>query len=552
MYANGWAKCFHGDCGRNFRWDRDPGEEKEGVMTQEPRRKPRETLEEIQGLPMRGVRSRLISRKVAEFYGVRCAFDEDGEPVKFYFPFSENLLETTGYKHKDIRDKSEMYTVGSVSVPFGLEHFQRGGRKIIITEGEWDAMAIQTANEIIYDGRTFPVISMGSSTSVNYLAKYRSALERFEEIVLWFDNDAAGHKAVAEAAKLFGYEKVKHVKTDYKDANDVLMDLNQGTLNDRARVLNKLVWDAGPYIPSGVVNGEDTWESFIEFQNLVFVPWAPFLDRLNTMTHGRSIGSITMFVAGTGVGKSSFLREDISHVFETTQDKIGICMLEEGIGESVNGILSIRLSKRLGLPDVESSAEEQREAWEQFFGTGRVMLVNHEGVMGDSRLLDALEYLAISGCRFIYLDHITIAVDDIDDNSSVDRFMKGLLAIVKKYPVWIGVVSHLRKVRQGEDSFETGGVISEDDLKGSGALKQISFQTIALSRNKQHPDAKVRQQTQIFLLKDRRTGSTGPAGGYRYDTVTGRLRHSDFKPEVYRPPEADQSTMERELVHGAG
>jgi hypothetical protein len=60
-------------------------------------------------------------------------------------------------------------------------------------------------------------------------------------------------------------------------------------------------------------------------------------------------------------------------------------------------------------------------------------------------------------------------------------------------------------------------------LKGSGSLKQISFQTIALSRNKLADNPEVRHTTRIYLLKDRKTGNTGSAGAYKFNVQTGRL-----------------------------
>ncbi|CAG0892061.1 unnamed protein product, partial [Cyprideis torosa] len=52
--------------------------------------------------------------------------------------------------------------------------------------------------------------------------------------------------------------------------------------------------------------------------------------------------------------------------------------------------------------------------------------------------------------------------------------------ITKKHNIWLGVISHLRK---GEKPFEEGHLPSIDDIKGSGSIKQISFDIIAFARN---------------------------------------------------------------------
>jgi twinkle protein len=242
-----------------------------------------------------------------------------------------------------------------------------------------------------------------------------------------------------------------------------------------------------------------------------------------------------MIAAGTSIGKSTMLREDIFHLLKTTEEKIGCIFLEEDVGETVGGIMGLYLNKRLGLPGVEITEEEERKAWESTVGLpNRVILLDHQGSVSDNGLIDKIEYMALNGCRYIYLDHITIAVSETEDgnvNAAIDRFMSDLLKIVKRHNIWVGVVSHLRKVKSGEDSFESGAPISEDDLKGSGSLKQISFQTIAISRNKLAENELVRNRSQIYLLKDRKTGNTGPAGAYRFNSATGRLEEVEKKDE---------------------
>jgi len=308
----------------------------------------------------------------------------------------------------------------------------------------------------------------------------------------------------------------------------------------------------------GIVPGEDTWERYNEFKNLVFVPWPPFLGRLNELTHGRALSTITMIAAGTSIGKSTMLREDIFHLLKTTTEKIGCIFLEEDVGETVGGIMGLYLNKRLGLPGIETTEEEELNAWKATVGQpNRVILLDHQGSVSDNGLIDKIEYMALNGCKYIYLDHITIAVSDTEDgnvNAAIDRFMSDLLKIVKRHNIWIGVVSHLRKVKSGESSFESGAPISEDDLKGSGSLKQISFQTIAISRNKLAENEVVRNRSQIYLLKDRKTGNTGPAGAYRFNSVTGRLEEvektdeDEFELITTNPPEENKDNEQASVL----
>jgi twinkle protein len=537
VYEEGPAKCF--SCQAAYNYNREYAK-KHGTAQVEYKQdnykrshfKKEISLDDIDALPSRGIAERLITKKVAEFFKVKASYDEKGDIDRYYFPFSNSDGTTTlGYKTKNPRDKGDQYVVGEANNLFGIEHFMNGGKRIVVTEGEEDALAVAETSLRKY-GSIYPVCSMGGVSQTTYLLKNRDVLRKFNEIVIWFDADDQGQKAAKEAGKILGADKVKIVKANEKDACDTLK--HYGSEEGTKKAWN-YIWDAKPYSPSGILAGEETWDRYEAFKNLTFIPWPPFLSTLNKLTHGRALGTITMIAAGTSIGKSTLLREDIYHLLKTTDEKIGAIFLEEDVGETVGGLMSIHLNKRLGLPGVEVTTEQERLAWEATAGQpNRIILLDHQGSLSDNSLIDKIEYMALSGCRYLYLDHITIAVSETEDgnaNAAIDKFMSDLLKLVKRHNIWIGVVSHLRKVKSGEDSFESGAPISEDDLKGSGSLKQISFQTIAISRNKLAENELVRNRSQIYLLKDRKTGNTGPAGAYRYNSATGRLEEVEKRDE---------------------
>jgi twinkle protein len=160
------------------------------------------------------------------------------------------------------------------------------------------------------------------------------------------------------------------------------------------------------------------------------------------------------------------------------------------------------------------------------------MLLDHQGAVSDDSLLDKIEYMALMGCKYIVLDHITIAVSEGAEgrtgNEAFDFVMNGLLKIVKKHNIWLGVISHLRKTDNKSKPFEAGYMPSLDDIKGSGSIKQISFNVIAFCRNMTHKDHKIRNTIRFRVLKARRSGDTGDAGAASYEPKTGRLSKSDL------------------------
>jgi replicative DNA helicase len=142
--------------------------------------------------------------------------------------------------------------------------------------------------------------------------------------------------------------------------------------------------------------------------------------------------------------------------------------------------------------------------------------------------------MALSGCTHLFLDHITLLTsegfDGLQGNEAQDKAMNTLSRMVKRRNVWLGLVSHLRKMCNAGQSFEDGKIASLDDIKGSGSIKQVSYDIIAFARDVGNEDEDTRNTIQMKVLKSRYTGLTGPCGEVRYDYDTGRLNklNGDF------------------------
>lgn len=89
---------------------------------------------------------------------------------------------------------------------FGQHLWREGGRMCIVTEGEIDALSISRTNQ-----NKFPVVSIktGAQGAKKDIQKELEWLEKFESVVLCFDQDEHGEKAAIECAKLFTPNKAK-------------------------------------------------------------------------------------------------------------------------------------------------------------------------------------------------------------------------------------------------------------------------------------------------------------------------------------------------------
>jgi len=86
------------------------------------------------------------------------------------------------------------------------------------------------------------------------------------------------------------------------------------------------------------------------------------------------------------------------------------------------------------------------------------------------------------------------------------------------------LVSHLKRPK--DQGHEEGAATSLAQLRGSGAIGQLSDIVIGLERNQQ--DESRKNETKIRVLKNRFGGDTGRAGTLVWSKETGRLSERAF------------------------
>ena len=462
---------------------------------------------------VRGFKERNIVKQVSEHYGVKVSYDIDGGIDAHYYPYYAGD-ELSGYKVRKL--PKDFTSVGKVRGGLFGQQLYTGGRRLVITEGELDAMAVQTAWYKKY--KTFyPVVSLRSASSIKDLIEERDWIRNFDEVIIWFDKDEAGAEATKEAARIIGYDKVKIAKSQEKDASDVWIKEPDNLL--------KIIYDAVDYTPAGILTKDELWTQLETYNTLESVPYPPFMNGLNDKLKGMRFGEITLWTSGTGSGKSTLLREIAVHLLQTTDDKVGIVSLEESPAETARKMAGMALNRNPAAEEIP--LEELRVGYDELFGDDRVLVLDHQGSISDGSIMDYLEYMCLSGAKYLFVDHITIlaseGADGLTGNEAIDKIMNDLLRLVKKHNVWIGLISHLRKTDNKGKSFEEGKLPSMDDIRGSGSIKQISMDIIAFARNVSADSSEERNTILTKVLKCRYTGLTGPSGNLSYDFDTGRL-----------------------------
>jgi twinkle protein len=486
-----------------------------------------ETLDQISSLPMRGVKERNLTRDVMEFYGVHSEVNEDGTFGTRYYPWHVDG-KLVAYKGRTLDKK--WFMKGDTQCMkrqgcglFGQHLFSGGGRMLIITEGLDDAIAVQRAYAEKYKGKRYPVVSLFNSNGEAQVVNNLEWVNSFDSVILWPDKDPAGEAVMDNIAKLCTPGKVKIVDSgDCKDANEVLV-------KSGVQALTNLIWNAVSYSPAGFVRGEAIWDAFKTRENVAVLPYPDCIGGLNKKLKGMRKGEITLFVSGTGLGKTTITKEAMMKIIAEPNEKLGIISLEEDVGETAQKFIEMELGKDVMDEDNPVPEEEKYAAYTKLFGDENVIILDHQGSVSDQSLISKMRALCAMGCGYIVLDHITIAVSEgnegLTGNEAIDKMMSDLLKLVKSFPVWLGVISHLRKTGAGAKPFEEGHMPSLDDIKGSGSIKQISFDIIAFSRNTVAENEREKNTISMRILKARFTGQTGDCGKSYYNHATRRLEY---------------------------
>lgn len=494
---------------------------------------------ELSGLFYSPLTHRKISETTCKKFGYMV--DEKGSEYANYRRDNKIVYQKVRYNNP-----KSFTSAGSASESPLFGHHVWGGNnryKLRITEGEIDAMSVYEISPSV------PVVSIGGGAG-NAKANIQHNLEfieSFENVEFVFDNDAAGRAAAVECAALLTPGKAYVTKLRYKDPNEYIT-------HGKSKELMEDLSNSKEYRPDGIMHASDV-KATLSTDSISPYPYKCMTKKLL----GRAEGDLTMFCSGTGMGKSTLIRELINNDVESGE-KVGVMMLEESPSDTLNDLIGLRINQPVrrilasqkiqelypdDAPLVATALDvDKYTKAKKFYDDSGLYLYNHFGSLESDNLISKLNYMAVGlGCTKIYLDHISIAVSGIESNNErkdIDILMTNLRSFVERTGVWLGAVSHL--TRPDGKPFEEGGQITIKHLRGSGGIAQMSDEVVALERNQQADLEIDRNTVNVRVLKARRAGTTGVAGQLIYSTEDGRLK--EFTDDIEVPQEAPSEMPE--------
>ncbi len=429
-----------------------------------------------------------------------------------------------------VRDKDKNFQVlgdtkAISKLLYGANLWRDSGKRIIITEGEIDALSISQAQ-----GNKWPVVSVpnGAQGAAKAIAANIEWLEKFEQVVFCFDQDKPGIAGAQECAAMLSPGKAFIVSLPLKDANEMIVAKRRQELID-------CLWGAKAYRPDGVIDiAEVADRAAQEIQVGLPWPWESLTDK----TYGRRRGELYGFGGGTGCGKSTIFKQIAKHIIEVDQLPVGLLMLEEPPHLTAKTMAGMMMGQRVHVPGVEYDHGLLKSTLQSL--GGRVYLYDHFGSMSFEVIREKIRYMVRSlGVRDIFLDHLTALASaiDVDERKAIDKIMAELSSLTQELDCTIYYISHLTTPQTGKPH-EEGGRVYENQFRGSRSIAYWSHFLFGIERDKQSEDPTV-----FRCLKDRYTGdAAGHRFGLAYDTTTGLLSEcelpEDNKPSCARGPAA--------------
>lgn len=504
------------------------GNQKPAITDEENSAIKASTTTKAQGF--RGIRDDVCAK-----FGVRTAFDEEtGEVTERYYPVTQDG-QLAGYKIREIpktfRSKGR---TGADCELFGQFRFNRGGKYLLIVEGEEDQLA---AYQMLADynkskGSDFETAVVSPTTgaqSKKQIAGQYKFIDQFSVVVVGFDSDEAGKKATEELLKYLPKGKIRLMQMRYKDANEYLM---QG----KGKEFIQDFYAAKTYVPVGIVASNQISEVMREELSIPKIPLPPFMHKLqDMMAGGVPLSRAINISSASGTGKSTIIDEIIYFLIFNSPHKCGIVTLESTVGQYGIKLLSRHISKKLellpnedalALVDSETIRQKEYELFNTEDGDPRFYLVDDRDGTPDN-IKEAVENLVIScGCKVIVLDplHDIIASLPLEEQENFMSWQKGLM---KSHSVSFWNVCHTRKTSGGQKAGSTGADLYEEDIMGNSAIYKSAACNLMFTRNKEAIDDIERNTTIMKATKIRWTGKTGIAGKYYYDNEKHTLYDLD-------------------------
>jgi twinkle protein len=367
------------------------------------------------------------------------------------------------FKYKDIReefkDKKKFYQVKDAE-PCLYNH-DNAGEELIITEGEFDTMALFQYG--------FKAVSVpGGASNFDWVKNEYDWLEKFKVIYLCYDNDPAGKRGYEEAAKKLGEWRCKLVVFPLKDANDCL---KEGISKEEIQACFD---DAKDFSPTTLCSPGDFAEKVMElFTDPLKMNGTPtFLASLDKCLKGWRGGEVTIWSGQSGSGKTTILMQ---HMLHLAGQGIKVCV--SSMEMPPDRYIKWGINQYLEKWAVTTDEVAKTISWMN----GKIFIVNTTDQLDSEEMFSIFTYAARKYNVTHFIIDSLLKVRLPGNNKEYDEqriFIDKLTQFAMKFNSHVHLVAHQRKLEKDTTRCDKNAV------KGSGDITNLAANVLLLNRLK--------------------------------------------------------------------
>jgi twinkle protein len=418
--------------------------------------------------PIAPLKSTNNSKAVIDWFGERGIFlptlerfkiVSQGSVVAFPCYVGNDLMHT---KYRDIlKPKKEAFSTSKDSTPilFGWQAVQNDARRLIIAEGECDAMCYAQSG---FNAVSVPM-GAGTGNKQQWLDFDYDRLEQFDEIYLSMDMDKAGQETIPHIANRIGLHRCKIIKLPCKDANEcILTGIGLAKYVNEAKTIDPdELHHSGDYISEV----EELFRPTKEGAGGIELPWRSMDQKFKVRR-----GELTVWTGFNGSGKSMVLSQVMGHLI-SKGERVCIASMEMAPPVTLK-----RMFQQIGA--VETPTKEYLLAMNEWLADN-LWIVAIRGTAKADRLIDVCRYAwKRYGVTQIVIDSLLKCGFEEDDYNGQKQFVDKLCDFTVETQCHVHLVSHARKM---EDELKLPGKM---DVRGGSALTDLPDNVIAVWRNK--------------------------------------------------------------------
>jgi twinkle protein len=373
-------------------------------------------------------------RKISKATVMRFGLYSEGREIAFPYYESDQIV------HVKYRDAAKHFrsSTNTKLVPFGmqLDH----GKSIIITEGEFDAMAF-------YEVGKLAVSCPAGATSYGWIDTSYKWFDQFEEIIIAYDSDAKGIEGRNEVARRLGRDRCKMFRypDGVKDANDLLIGAKQHS-DWKDRFLDYFQFII-PFPLEGVIKVDDLRDRILDLRKSGYPKGERTgfrgLDELITWAPGQ----LTVITGIPSHGKSEFTDQIMIRIKQMKW----LVFSPENMPEETH--LSKLIEKHIRKPFFQSTNDELTSAMDDlddyfmFFDISKVKSI--DDIVEKTR--EAVKSVGIRGVLIDPYSRIEHSyMGKMSETEYVRSILDGLSGLAKQLQIHVILIAHPVKMQKDE------------------------------------------------------------------------------------------------------